>query len=239
MNKPVRTSKRAAEDRGQRDHGWLQARFTFSFANYVDPDYMNFRALRVMNNDSIQPAGGFPSHPHRDMEILTYVIEGRLEHRDSMGNGAIIEAGNLQYMSAGRGVTHSEFNPSDQDIAHLYQIWLTPNQTGGEPRYVEKRLTDQVIQNELSLLFSGDGRNESTEIRQNADVYFGHMEPDHILAVPASTSTPHAWVQIISGAATVLGDTLQAGDGLAIENANDAFDIRANAESRLFVFRLS
>jgi quercetin 2,3-dioxygenase len=238
MNKSVRTSKRAAEDRGQRDHGWLQARFTFSFANYVDPDHMNFRSLRVMNNDSIQPGGGFPSHPHRDMEILTY-IKGQLEHRDSMGNGSIIEAGNLQYMSAGSGVKHSEFNPSHQHITHLYQIWLTPNQTGGEPRYAEKRLTNQVIQNELSLIFSGDGRDGSTEIRQNADVYFGHMEPDHVIAVPASTSAPHAWVQIISGAATVLGDTLQAGDGLAIENAIDAFDIETSAESRLFVFRLS
>ena len=126
----TRITKRPAGERGQADHGWLQARFTFSFADYFDPAHMGFRSLRVMNNDTIQPGGGFGTHPHSEMEIFTYVIEGQLEHKDSMGNGAIIEPGNLQYMSAGSGVTHSEFNPSNTEKTHLYQVWLHPNVAG-------------------------------------------------------------------------------------------------------------
>ena len=233
-------TKRPAAKRGFADHGWLQARFTFSFASYFDPDHMGFKSLRVMNNDTIQPGGGFPTHPHSDMEIFTYVIEGQLEHRDSMGNGAIIEAGNLQYMSAGSGITHSEFNPSQTNPAHLYQIWLHPSQPGGEPRYAEKPLGDAALLNALTLLFSGDGRDGSTETRQNAEIYFGRVDAHAGIAVPGSTSTPHVWVQTISGDVALLGNSLQTGDGLAIENHPDRFTIRGTSGiSQLPVFRLS
>ena len=133
---------RSAHERGSAEHGWLHARFTFSFANYYDPEHNGFHTLQVMNNDVIEPGGGFPSHPHHDAEIFTYVLSGKLEHKDSMGNGSVIEAGDLQYMSAGEGVQHSEFNPSDSEKTELYQIWMRPNQKGGKPRYAEKKLSE-------------------------------------------------------------------------------------------------
>ncbi len=239
-----KTTKRVAEERGRADHGWLQARFTFSFSGYFDPDHMGFKSLRVMNNDTIQPGGGFPTHPHSDMEIFTYIIEGQLEHRDSIGSGAVLAPGNLQYMSAGSGIEHSEFNPSQTDQTHLYQIWLHPSEPGGEPRYMEKPLADIARPNELTLLYSGDGREGSTEIRQDAEIYFGQTESgdtgaDQTVTVPASTSMPHAWIQIISGDVSVLGESLSTADGLAIEDAPDGFEITASTDSKFLLFRLS
>jgi len=231
-------TKRPAEERGRADHGWLQARFTFSFSGYFDPDHMGFKALRVMNNDTIQPGGGFPTHPHADMEIFTYVIEGKLQHKDSMGNGAVIEPGNLQYMSAGSGVEHSEFNPSNDEKLHLYQIWLHPNETGGEPRYAEKQLGELAKPNDLTLLYSGDGRDGSTEIRQNAEISFGKTDAGNTVSVLESKSMPHAWIQVISGNVSVLGESLNTADGLAIENAPNGFAIEASADSEFFLFRL-
>lgn len=234
---PILT-KRLAHERGQADHGWLQARFTFSFSEYFDPDHMGFHTLRVMNNDTVQPSGGFPRHPHSDMEIFTYVIEGELEHKDSLGNGAIIKAGDLQYMSAGSGVFHSEFNPSTTEKTHLYQIWLTPNEKGGEPRYREKPLGEEAVPNTLELLFSADGRDGSTAIRQDAEIYFGRVDAENVLTVPGGEQTPHAWVQVIEGEVSVMGEALGAGDGLAIENGAEAFNIEGEAESKLLVFRV-
>lgn len=228
-----------ANDRGTADHGWLKARFTFSFANYFNSERMGFKSLRVMNNDTVAPGGGFPTHPHSDMEIFTYVIKGELEHKDSMGNGSVIKTGDLQYMSAGSGVTHSEFNPSNENSLHLYQIWLHPKELGGEPRYAEKPLGDGAGENQLSLLFSSDARDGSTEIRQNAEIYFGKADSGITLEAPASTTTPHAWLQVISGEVEVLGETLATGDGIAIENAPDAFKITALADSKFLLFRLS
>ncbi|MFT5470541.1 MAG: redox-sensitive bicupin YhaK (pirin superfamily) [Verrucomicrobiales bacterium] len=236
--KPI-TTKRPAEERGQADHGWLQARFTFSFSGYYDPNHMGFRSLRVMNNDTVQPGGGFPTHPHDNMEIFTYIIEGQLEHRDSMGNGSTIKAGNLQYMSAGAGVRHSEFNPSKENLTHLYQIWLQPNESGGEPRYAEKPLGDGAGEDSLTLLFSGDGRDGSTAIRQDAEIYFGRAAAGAKLAVPASESTPDAWLQVISGEVSVLDQSLKTGDGLAIEEAPNSFEIEASQDSQWLLFRLS
>ncbi|MFK5921052.1 MAG: pirin family protein, partial [Verrucomicrobiota bacterium] len=210
-----------------------------SFAEYFDPDHMGFKSLRVMNNDTIQPGGGFPKHPHDNMEIFTYIIEGQLEHRDSMGNGTIIEAGNLQYMSAGSGIQHSEFNPSQENLTHLYQIWLQPNQRDGEPRYAEKPLGELTKANQLTLLFSADGRDGSTAIRQDAEIYLGKLDQNQIISVPASTSSPHAWIQVISGDISVLGESLTTGDGLAIENAADEFSIKATSDTQLLLFRLS
>ena len=232
--------KRPANERGQSDHGWLQARLTFSFADYFDPDYMGFKALRVMNNDTIQPGGGFPTHPHSDMEIFTYVIDGQLAHKDSMGNDAIIEAGNLQYMSAGSGVIHSEFNPSQNHQTHLYQIWLHPSERGGEPRYAEMPMGDAAPPNALNLLFSGDGRDGSSQIRQSAEIFFGRVDASRAHDVPASESMPHVWLQVISGSVGVLGETLHVGDGLAVENQADGFRIQGlSNESRLLAFRLN
>lgn len=236
---PLKATKRPATERGRADHGWLQARFTFSFSGYFDPDHMGFQSLRVMNNDTIQPGGGFPTHPHADMEIFTYVIEGQLEHRDSMGNGAVIEPGNLQYMSAASGIQHSEFNPSKTDRTHLYQIWLHPKEPGGEPRYAEKPLAGLAKPNALTLLYSGSGRDGSTEIRQDAEISFGKLDADQSLEVPASVDQPHAWIQVIQGSLSVLGETLETADGLAIENAPDSFGIHAHAGTEFLVFRLS
>lgn len=233
------TIKRPADQRGQADHGWLQARFTFSFSGYFDPDHMGFKSLRVMNNDTIQPGGGFPTHPHSDMEIFTYVIEGQLEHRDSLGNGATIEPGNLQYMSAARGVEHSEFNPSQTEKTHLYQIWLHPNETGGEPRYAEKPLADLARENDLTLLYSGTGRDGSTEIRQDAEISFGRLDSGQSVEVAESSTMPHAWVQVIQGELSVLGETLRTADGLAIEEAPDGFAIEASQGSEFILFRLA
>ena len=237
-----RTYKRPADERGRADHGWLQARFTFSFAGYVDPDHMGFRSLRVMNNDTIQPGGGFPTHPHADMEIFTYVIEGQLEHRDSLGNGAILTPGNLQYMSAGSGIRHSEFNPSNTEHTQLYQVWLLPNEKGGQPRYMEKPLSELAKLNALTLLYSGDGRDGSTQIRQDAEIAYGEINAEGIgkpITVSASDKLPHAWVQVISGEIKVLEETLTTADGLAIEDAPDGFDIAPSKESKFLVFRLS
>jgi quercetin 2,3-dioxygenase len=234
-----KVTKRPAHERGQANHGWLQARFTFSFSEYFDPDHMGFQSLRVMNNDTVAPSGGFPTHPHSDMEIFTYVIDGQIAHKDSMGNGSTIAAGDLQYMSAGSGVYHSEFNPSDTHPAQLYQVWLRPNETGGEPRYAEKHLGDTAQPNALTLLFSGDGRDGSTAIRQNAEISFGRVEGGHTVTAPADAERPHAWLQVISGEVAVLGETLGEADGLAIENEPGAIEVKASAEAKFLLFRLS
>ena len=232
-------TKRPANERGQANHGWLQARFTFSFSEYFDPDQMGFQSLRVMNNDTIQPDGGFPTHPHSDMEIFTYVIEGQLAHKDSMGNGSTIEAGDLQYMSAGSGVRHSEYNPSSENLTHLYQVWLQPNENGGEPRYAEKRLGNTSASNALTLLFAGAGRGGSTAIRQDAEIYFGRLEAAKTLEIPADTERPHLWLQVISGQVSIAGETLDTADGLAIENAPSALTVDAAVDTKFLLFRLS
>ncbi len=238
MSASPKIRKRPANERGQAEHGWLHARFTFSFAEYHDADHMGFKSLRVMNNDIIEPGGGFPTHPHRGAEIFTYVMEGELEHSDSMGNGSIITAGNLQYMSAGSGVRHSEFNPSKTDRTELYQVWMLPNESGGEPRYAEKPLADKAPANALTLLFSGDGRDGSTAIRQSAEIYFGKLDANHELAVPASPDSPHAWIQVVNGRISVLNTTLGKADGLAIEDSPDGFTISATEKTELLLFRL-
>lgn len=232
-------AKRPAGERSRLKLDWLNARYTFSFGDYMDPSHMGFRSLRVMNNDIIEPGGGFGTHPHKDAEIFTYIIEGNLEHRDSMGNGSVIAAGNLQYMSAGSGVRHSEFNPSDSERVHLYQIWLMPNESGGEPRYAEIPLGEEARANDLTLLFSGQEKEGVTQIRQDAEIYFGKLDTDQSVQVPLSDSMPHAWVQVIKGGLNVLGESLSNADGLAIENAPEGFEIEASTDSQFLLFRLS
>src|SRR5437667_2819643 len=196
--------KRAAAARGQTELGWLHSRHTFSFGNYFDADNMGFRSLRVINDDVVEPGGGFGQHPHRDAEIFSYVIEGELEHRDSMGNGCIIKAGDLQYMSAGRGVLHSEFNPSPDRPAHFLQVWLKPKMGGGEPRYAEKALGKEVRPNSLTLLLAAEAREGAISIRADADVYFGKLDAEKQLMHRSSPG--HAqWLHVISGDLATLG----------------------------------
>src|SRR6266446_6421008 len=210
--------KRPSGARGQSELGWLHSRHTFSFGNYFDPDHMGFRSLRVINDDVVEPGKGFGEHPHRDAEIFSYVIDGELEHKDSIGNGRVIKAGDLQYISAGRGVLHSEFNPSRKNRVHFLQIWLMPRMSGGDPRYAEKTLGKDASPNALTLLFAGEPRDGALEIRANADIYFGKLDAGKSLA-HRSSQRHGQWVHVISGDLSVLDERLDPGDGPAIENA--------------------
>ena len=234
----MRLKVRRAQDRGTAEHGWLHANFTFSFANYYDPEHCGFHSLIVMNNDIIEPGGGFPTHPHKDAEIFTYVISGELEHRDSMGNGSVIRSGDLQYMSAGSGVTHSEFNPSKENRTELYQIWMLPNQSGGDPHYAEKKLAGQECPNGWTMLFSGDGENGSTPIRQDATFSFGQADAGSSLSIEPSATLPHAWIQVVSGALQINKQELGKADGISIENLDQSINLSIREPSTLFLFRL-
>ena len=221
-------------DRGHANHGWLDARHTFSFANYYHPDHMGFRSLRVMNEDRINPGAGFPPHPHNNMEIITYVLEGALAHKDSTGGGGVITPGTVQYMSAGSGVTHSEFNASKTEPAHLYQIWIEPNQRGGEPRYEERKIGASQ-ENGLRLIASGDGRDSALQIRQDADLYAAVLKEGE--AVYHEFAPGRAgWLQVARGGIELPeGSIMHAGDGARIEDQSGlSFVALANAEILLF-----
>jgi redox-sensitive bicupin YhaK (pirin superfamily) len=230
--------KRPCDERGKAEHGWLHARFTFSFADYHDPKHDGFHALIVMNNDVIEPSGGFTTHPHDNAEIFTYVMSGRLEHKDSMGNGSVIQAGDLQYMSAGSGVRHSEFNPSPDEKTELYQIWMEPREQGGDPLYAEKELGQGAVINELKLLFSGDGRDRSIEIRQDAEFFFGRLDQGRNIVLKPEPKLPHVWIQVVSGKVQVAQTQLEQADGLAIEEMDQAVGLSAKENCAFFVFRL-
>jgi redox-sensitive bicupin YhaK (pirin superfamily) len=228
--------KRPADARGRTELGWLHSRHTFSFGNYFDPDQMGFRSLRVINDDVVEPGQGFGEHPHRDAEIFSYVIEGQLEHRDSMGNGRVIKAGDLQYISAGNGVLHSEFNPSPQNRVHFLQIWLKPNRSGGEPRYEEKALGKDAKPNALTLLFAGEAQESAVHIRADADVYFGKLDAAKRLVHHAQSGRAQ-WVHVINGDIALLGENLKSGDGAAIESA-DTLEIESRAGAQFLLFDL-
>jgi quercetin 2,3-dioxygenase len=230
-------AKRAANDRGLTEIGWLYSRHTFSFGEYYDPERMGFRSLRVINDDIVQPGQGFGTHPHRDAEIFTYVIDGELEHRDSMGNGSVIKAGDLQYMSAGSGVRHSEFNPSKDKPVHLLQIWLMPKVNGGEPRYAEKHLGSAAKPNALTLLFAGEPRDGAIEIRQDAEIYFGKLDSGKSFSVELGQQR-HAWLQIIKGRIDVFGESMEAGDGAAVSNIRN-LKIMASNDAEFLLFDLA
>ena len=229
--------KRPASERGKTEFGWLHSRHTFSFGNYFDPDHMGFRSLRVINDDVVEPGRGFGEHPHRDAEIFSYVIDGELQHKDSMGNGRVIKAGDLQYMSAGSGVLHSEFNPSQKNPVHFLQVWLMPRESGGKPRYAEKALGKEAKPNALTLLLSGQGRDGAVEIRADADVYFGKLDAGKTLRHEPANG-PGQWVHVIAGELTVAGQTLKPGDGLAIENAA-SLEFHAGTRSEFLLFDLN
>ena len=208
-----------SSDRGHANHGWLDSRFSFSFAEYYDPAHTHFRTLRVMNDDRIAGGGGFPTHPHRDMEIVTYVLEGALAHKDSMGNGSVIRPGDVQYMSAGTGVAHSEFNASDQETVHLYQIWMFPDRQNYVPAYDQKHFSEADKRGKLCLVVSPDGRDGSVKIRQDNELYASVLSPGQSVSHELKPGR-HAYVQVARGTVKLNGQELQTGDGAAISEEN-------------------
>jgi quercetin 2,3-dioxygenase len=209
---------RKSEDRGRADHGWLQARHSFSFGQYHDPNIMGFRALRVINEDRIAGGGGFPTHGHDNMEIVTYLLDGALEHRDSIGSGAVIRPGEAQRMSAGSGIRHSEFNASDTDEAHLLQIWLLPNQRGIAPGYEQKALPGVAPhESRLDLVAAPNAPDAAVTIHSDASIARAVLAPGGAISAPITRG--HAWVQVAKGTLTVDGHELQQGDGLAVKDA--------------------
>jgi hypothetical protein len=208
---------RKSAERGHADHGWLDTYHTFSFADYHDPREMGFSALRVINEDRVQPKTGFGTHGHRDMEIITYVLEGALEHKDSMGNGSIIRPGDVQRMSAGTGVTHSEFNHSQTGLVHLLQIWIEPNVRGVKPGYEEARFEDADKRNRLRLVASPDGAEGSVSIHQDARIFV--TRPDAGAEVAHALATGRsAYVHVARGSAEVNGHPVSAGDGMKLSD---------------------
>jgi len=203
---------RKGADRGHANHGWLDTYHTFSFAGYQDPEHTRFRSLRVMNEDWVQPGQGFGTHPHRDMEIVTYVLEGALEHRDSMGNGEVLRPGEFQRMSAGSGITHSEFNPSDSEPVHLYQIWLYPDEKGLTPSYEQKSFPARQRENQFQLVASHDGDQGSLKIHQDAQVFLGNFATGQTANFPILADR-HVWLQVLRGSIVQGDQTLSAGDG--------------------------
>ncbi len=227
---------RRASDRGHADHGWLDSYHTFSFADYHDPNHMQFGSLRVINEDRVQPGQGFGTHSHRDMEIITLVLEGALRHQDSMGNGSVIRPGEVQRMSAGTGVTHSEFNASEAEPVHLYQIWILPERKGLPPSYEQKAFPPGSMAGGLQLVASRDGRGGSVTIHQDASLYLAKLERGgsvkHTLA-PGR----HAWVQVARGAVEVSGLDLRSGDGLAV-SGEEAVEISGAPAGEILLFDL-
>ena len=225
---------RKSSDRGLADRGWLRSFHTFSFADYHDPAHMGFRSLRVINEDHVAPGGGFPTHPHRDMEIFSYIVGGSLAHRDSMGNERVLEPGQIQLMSAGSGVTHSEFNPSSKDPVHLLQIWITPRERGLKPGYTEwhpKPASDSAAK---VLVISPDGRDGSATIRQDAEVFRVRLRAGQSLSHEVHAGRG-MWLQIIRGSVNVNGKPLTAGDAVSTEDAGMLAVVASDdAEALLF-----
>jgi hypothetical protein len=214
----------------------LNTYHTFSFADYFDPTHMGFRGLRVINEDRVQPGQGFGTHPHRDMEIISYVLEGGLEHRDSMGTGSIIRPGEVQRMSAGRGITHSEFNASQEELVHFLQIWIVPTERGIEPSYEQKAFPPETLSGRLRLLASPDGHDGSVTIHTDARMYAGRFDRGMTDQL-ALAKDRHAWVQVVRGTARVDDQTLSAGDGAALSDV-PAVRIEGLEASELLVFDL-
>jgi hypothetical protein len=228
---------RRAHERGHASRGWLESYHTFSFADYYDPRQMGFRALRVINEDWIEPGRGFPSHPHRDMEILTYVLEGALEHRDSLGTGSVIRPGDVQRMSAGTGIVHSEKNASASEPVHLLQIWLLPEREGIEPGYEQRHFPAPERRNRLRLLAARDGREGALTIHQDVDLYATMLEPGREVSHRLRPGR-HAWLQVARGAGTLNGVALQAGDGAAVSD-EEALTLVATEPAEVLLFDLA
>ena len=228
---------RPAAERGHADHGWLDTRHTFSFASYHDPRHMGFRSLRVINEDRVKPGEGFGTHAHRDMEILTWVLDGALGHKDSMGNGSVIRPGDLQRMSAGTGVTHSEFNPSPEAPVHFLQIWLQPRERGLPPGYEQKRFPPEERRGRLRLVAAGDGRDGAVTIHQDADLWTALLQPGESVR-HALAPGRYAWLHVARGAVSLNGSTLGAGDGAAVSD-EAALEIAGAAKAEVMLFDLA
>ena len=228
---------RKSEDRGHLNYGWLNTYHTFSFDQYYDAAHMHFRSLRVINEDRVAPSKGFPTHSHRDMEIITYILSGELEHRDSMGNGSVIRPGDVQRMSAGTGVSHSEFNPSDSESVHLLQIWIMPRARNLPSSYEQKAFSKDERRNRLRLVASEDGRDGSVTIQQDAKVYAAILDRDATLEHNLADSR-HAWIQVARGNINVNGETLNQGDGVRVSD-EPALKIVAADEAELLLFDLA
>jgi redox-sensitive bicupin YhaK (pirin superfamily) len=207
---------RKAEDRGHADHGWLDSHHTFSFADYYDPKHMGFGALRVINDDRVAGGGGFPPHPHRDMEIISYVVEGALQHRDDLGNGSVIRPGDVQRMSAGKGVVHAEYNASKTEGVHFLQIWIVPRQRGMSSGYEQKHFTEADKRGQLKLVASPDGGDGSVSLQQDARVYATVLTAGESVT-HAFTGGRKGWLQVVSGTAKINDQPLSEGDGVAVE----------------------
>ena len=228
---------RKAADRGYAHHGWLETHHTFSFASYQDREHMRFRSLRVMNEDVVAPGRGFGEHPHNDMEIVTYVLSGALEHRDSMGNGEVLRPGEFQRMSAGTGITHSEFNPSSSEPVHLYQIWLLPERKGIEPSYEQKRFAEQERSNRLRLVASPDAAEGSLLIHQDARVFLSSLEGGRSVQYQLAPDR-HAWLQVLRGAVELNGAPLETSDGAAVSD-EEQLEIVATCDAEVMLFDLN
>src|SRR5260221_12636502 len=228
---------RKGNERGHADHGWLNTHFSFSFAEYYDPKHVHFRTLRVMNDDRVAGGGGFPMHPHRDMEIVTYVMEGALEHRDSMGNGSVIKPGDIQYMSAGTGGAHSEFTASPTEPGHLYQIWMFPEKPGLKPAYDQKNFTEAEKRGKLRLIASPDGREGSVKIRQDNELYATILGVGDRVKHELKPER-YAYVQVVKGSVTLNGKTLETGDGAEI-SAEKSLQLTGVKEAEVLLFDLA
>lgn len=228
---------RKAGDRGHADHGWLNTFHTFSFSTYQDPDHMRFRSLRVMNEDWVAPGQGFGTHPHHDMEIVTYVLEGALEHRDSMGNGEVLRPGEFQRMSAGTGITHSEFNPSATEATHLYQIWLFPEKKGIVPSYEQKQFPADGRHNRLQLVASRTAADGSLLIQQDARIFLSTIDAGVTVSSDHSVER-HAWLQVLRGTVQLNDHPLQTGDGVAV-SGETKLKIQATTNAEIMLFDLA
>lgn len=228
---------RRAHERGHVDHGWLDSHHTFSFASYHDPKFMGFRSLRVLNEDRVAAGQGFGTHAHRDMEIVSYVFDGELEHRDSMGNGEVLKPGEFQRITAGTGITHSEFNPSTDQATHFYQIWLPPERKGLEPGYEQKPFDASARRNRLQRVASRDAAGGSLRIHADATIYLLDLESGHAVthAIPKGR---HFWIQILKGGVDVNGHSLQTNDAAALSDEPEV-QLLARENSELMLFDLA
>lgn len=228
---------RRGQDRGKADHGWLLSYHSFSFADYYDPQEMGWGTLRVINEDRVQPGRGFGTHSHRDMEIISYVLEGQLQHKDSMGNGTIIRAGDVQRMSAGTGVQHSEFNPSSSELVHFLQIWIVPERHGITPSYEQKAFADEEKRGRLLLVASRNGRDGSVTIHQDADLYDSLLGPGQQV-IHSIAARRVAYLHLVRGAIRVNGTHLLTGDAAKIESEQELV-IAADEDSELLLFDMA
>ena len=229
---------RRAEERGKANFGWLDSRHSFSFGHYHDPKHMGFGPLRVINEDRVAAGGGFPTHPHSDMEIISYVLDGALEHKDSLGTGSVIRPGDVQRMTAGSGIRHSEFNASETDSVHFLQIWIIPETRGIKPSYEQKSFADEEKRGKLRLVGSRDGRDGSVTIHQDVSLYAALLdEGDEVSRT--ITSGRVAWVQVARGSVTVNGEALRSGDGLAVETAGEIKITGASKNADVLVFDMT